>query len=251
MSLFIVFEGGDGSGKSTQAHHLAKAFKKEGIPFILTHEPGDTELGHILREALLDRNRTPMSKKAEALLFAADRAEHVEKIIRPALDRGEVVICDRYIASTVAYQVYGNELSREIVEYMSKWASGDLYPDVTFFLDIPPEIGVARACTVKKTRFEDKDLEFHRRVSLGFHEQIDTYWKKIDAQLSTPVIAEIVREHAFEMYRLKEEAIQVTREVFSNRVNAVAEHMAVLGFSQAEIDRISARAGIIKSERES
>lgn len=249
MSLFVVFEGGEGSGKSTQAHRLATALKERGIPFLLTYEPGDTNLGGELRKMLLDRDREPMSKRTEALLFAADRSEHVDNVIRPALARGEVVICDRYIASNIAYQGYAQGLSEKSIRSLSEWASGNLYPDVTIYLDVPPKIGVQRACTVKKTRFEDKDLEFHQRVAEGFDALIEPSWLTLDAREPIDFLAGHILPHVLEVLRLKKEAQRVMEEVYTRSITTVSDHMQQLGFSQAEIDYIKGQGEIIKGER--
>jgi dTMP kinase len=186
--LFIVLEGGDGSGKTTQAKMLSDALKIHNVDHHLTREPGDTRLGANLRALLLDRGGEPISKKAEALLFAADRAEHVEKVIRPTLNRGVMVICDRYIASTIAYQGYASGLDAPVLRTVSDWASSDLYPDLTFFLDVDPVIGLERAMKVKTTRFEDKDLSYHHAVHRGFLEQRDQTWVTMDGMESAEVV---------------------------------------------------------------
>lgn len=200
--LFLAFEGGEGSGKSTQARMLSDYFTSIAVPNLLTHEPGETQLGDDLRSILLDRDREPISQRAEALLFAADRAEHVEKVISPALDRGEVVICDRYRASSIAYQSYGNGLSEAAITFFSDWASRSLYPDATYFLNISPERGLERARHAKPNRFEDKDLDFHERVRQGFRNQLNDTWVHIDSgRASIDVVHEMVTTHATRLYR--------------------------------------------------
>lgn len=181
--LFVVFEGGEGSGKSTQAKRLAKSLEEDGIPHLLTHEPGGSALGYNLREILLDTDRDPISKKAEALLFAADRAEHVEKVILPALREGRVVVCDRYIASTMAYQAYAGGLPTNTVQDFSNWASGNLCPDVTFLLDIEPVHGLQRAAMRgKKNRIDERSITYHELVRKGFLRQVDDTWVTLDAR---------------------------------------------------------------------
>lgn len=180
---FVVFEGGEGSGKSTQAKKLAKALESEGVPHLLTHEPGGSALGYELRNLLLDSEREPISKKAEALLFMADRAEHVEKVVLPALREGRVVISDRYIASTIAYQAYAGGLPIDIIEAFSNWASGYLYPDITFYLDIDPGIGLQRALLRGKgNRIDVESITYHELVRKGFRQQADDTWVSIDAR---------------------------------------------------------------------
>jgi dTMP kinase len=194
--LFIAFEGGEGSGKTTQAGML-KEYLTLQHSAILTREPGGTIVGATIRKMLLNRDETPFrDPKAEALLFAADRAEHVSQVIKPALDKGVHVVCDRYSASTVAYQSYANGLRREQVENMSDWASGGLRPDITFFLDIPPAVGLKRAAQRSgKTHFEDKDLEYHQKVRKGFLAQRNASWISIDAEDSLDAISRTIIEH--------------------------------------------------------
>lgn len=196
MSIFIVFEGGEGSGKTTQARLLSKAFSAIGVEHILTREPGDT-----LRGILLDRNRAPLSRKTEALLFAADRAEHVASVIRPALEKGKVVICDRYIASSVAYQAYASGLSPDKVRMVSDWATDDLYPDVTYLLDIDPVEGLSRARKVEQNRFEDKSVAYHNRVRRGFYHQEVESWLLLSAKAPIDILHQTILEHSMELYR--------------------------------------------------
>jgi dTMP kinase len=236
--MFIVFEGGEGSGKTTQALKLAEALKEKEIPFILTKEPGGTPLGDELREILLDRLGPPMSAKTQALLLAANRADHVESIVAPALARGEVVICDRYIASSVAYQGHAEGLPRNEIRELSEWATNGLYPDVTFFLDVTPEWGLQRARRVKETRFEDKPLGFHYKVQEGYIAQIDSSWVVIDGLDLIEKIAAHIREHVFKMYELKQEARQVVRSVYENSVKTIVENMRMLGLDEGEIERL-------------
>lgn len=188
QGLFIAFEGGEGSGKTTQTKLLAAALEEREIDYCLTRQPGGTRLGANLRALLLDRGSEPLSSKAEALLFAADRAEHVEKVIQPALTEGKVVICDRYIASTMAYQGYANGLDRKTLRTISNWASSDLDPGVTFFLDLDPVVGLERAMRVLMTRFEDKDVSYHEKVRRGFLAQKNESWVTVDAMESIEVI---------------------------------------------------------------
>jgi dTMP kinase len=193
--LFFVFEGGEGSGKSTQAELLSDALNTFGVPNTLTREPGDSELGKKLREILLSRNDAPFSKKAEAFMFMADRAEHMAKVVKPVLDADGVVICDRFSASTISYQGYGNRLNLGMLEDMSDWAADYFVPDVTYFLNIKPEVGLERAKRVERTRFEDETLEYHRRVQQGFMTQMEQKvapWVHVDASRSIRTVHEIV-----------------------------------------------------------
>ncbi|NYI96460.1 dTMP kinase [Streptomonospora nanhaiensis] len=169
---FIVLEGGEGAGKSTQVGQLSVWLREEGFEVVSTREPGSTKLGMRLRALLLDREHTGMSARAEALLYAADRAEHVSKVILPALRRGAIVISDRYIDSTLAYQGAGRELVREEVERINEWATGELAPDLTVLLDIPPDEGLARLGG-STDRMEAESAEFHARVRKGFRDLAD------------------------------------------------------------------------------
>jgi dTMP kinase len=160
--IFIAFEGGEGSGKSTQAKLLKGWFEEEGHIVTLTREPGGSTLGNNLREILLANETGNISPRAEALLYAADRAHHVYSVIRPALDRGEIVITDRYFDSSIAYQGAGRTLSSNEVARISRWATESLYPTLTIILDQPADIGLQRKKNAD--RLESESREFHNRV---------------------------------------------------------------------------------------
>lgn len=167
--LFITFEGPEGAGKSTQARLLADWLRAKGREVVLTREPGGTELGAVLRELILTR---PMQAETEFLLYSADRAEHAHQVIRPALKRGAVVICDRWLDSSLAYQGYGRGLSLDWLLAVSRGFLGDLRPDLTFLLKIPPRLGLWRAkhrrASAESDRFEAEELTFHQSVLDGF-----------------------------------------------------------------------------------
>ena len=165
--LFIAFEGGEGSGKTTQARLIAIWLREIGYDVVTTHEPGATKVGMRLRALLLDTAHTGMSPHAEALMYAADRAEHVASVIEPALDRGAVVISDRYVDSSLAYQGNGRGLSNSDIAQLNSWATGGRMPDLTILLDMPPEAGLGRRAR-SADRLEAEPLEFHRRVRAGF-----------------------------------------------------------------------------------
>ena len=167
--LFVAFEGGEGTGKSTQAVLLADALRGEGLDVVMTFEPGATPVGRRLREVLLDKANSAMSARTEALLYAADRAQHVSEVIRPALSRGAVVITDRYVDSSLAYQGAGRDLDDHEVRRLSRWATGGLIPDLTVVLDVDPSVGLARA-TGPGDRIETEALQFHERVRSRFLE---------------------------------------------------------------------------------
>jgi dTMP kinase len=173
---FITFEGIEGTGKSTQIDRLAKRLTSAGVEVVCTREPGGTSLGRRLRAALLDPDGKAMDPLAEMLLYAADRAQHIREIIRPAMDRGAVVLSDRYLDATLAYQGYGRQLGTAVVLDIHSHPPLDLRPDRTVLLDLDPERSVSRArrrnvergVAETEGRFEDEDLEFHRRVRDGY-----------------------------------------------------------------------------------
>jgi dTMP kinase len=163
---FIAFEGGEGTGKSTQSKLLAKWLEQEGETVVLSREPGGTELGKDLRKILLGHETGVISPRAEALLYAADRAHHVFSVIRPGLDRGDVVITDRYFDSSAAYQGAGRVLNPSEVARISRWATESLYPTLTILIDVPATIGLARLKS--RDRLEAEPTEFHERVRQEF-----------------------------------------------------------------------------------
>ncbi|MFF6997882.1 dTMP kinase [Streptomyces sp. NPDC008313] len=165
--FFIALEGGDGAGKSTQAEALAEWIRAKGHEVVLTREPGATPVGKRLRSILLDVSSAGLSHRAEALLYAADRAEHVDTVVRPALERGAVVISDRYIDSSVAYQGAGRDLSPTEIARISRWATDGLVPHLTVLLDVSPEAARERF-TEAPDRLESEPAEFHARVRSGF-----------------------------------------------------------------------------------
>ncbi|GAB3712655.1 dTMP kinase [Mariniluteicoccus flavus] len=164
--LFVVFEGGDGAGKSTQVSRLAQWLAAEGREVVVTHEPGDSAVGRRIRELVLDPATGDIDPRAEALLYAADKAQHLFEVVRPALERGAVVVCDRYVDSMVAYQGAGRVLAELDVATVAGWATAHLLPDLTVVLDADPADAVARKAD--KDRLEGAGDEFHGRVREGF-----------------------------------------------------------------------------------
>ena len=160
--MFITFEGGDGSGKSTQIQSVRDWFESRGREVIVTREPGGTELGTEIRR-LVQNGPEDVDARTEALLYAADRAYHVATVIRPALERGAVVLGDRYIDSSLAYQGAARSLGVDEIASLSAWATQGLYPSLTFLLDLPPEVG-ARRRTDAPDRMERESMDFHERV---------------------------------------------------------------------------------------
>ena len=201
MGLLITFEGGEGCGKSTQAKALYQRLRQQNIPVVLTHEPGGTVLGSEIRRALKRKRGCPVSPEAELFLFAASRAQLIAEVVRPALQEGKIVICDRFSYSTSVYQGYGRGLSLPTVEMVNSLATQNLEPDVIILLDLPPEQGLARKRNLKD-RFELEDLSFHRRVREGYLKMAATdpdRWLVIDASLAKNKIAKIIWERVSQL----------------------------------------------------
>lgn len=185
MSLFITFEGPDGSGKTTQIKLLAENLTAQGHAVLSLREPGGTAIGDQIREIVHALRNKEMSPRAECLLYAAARAQLIDQVLKPYLDQGGIVVCDRYADSTMAYQAYGRGLNRSAVRQIISFATLDLKPDVTFYIDIDVAEGIARR---KKSgddynRMDDQALEFHRRVRAGYLEMIEAEparWVKIN-----------------------------------------------------------------------
>jgi dTMP kinase len=194
LGLFITFEGGEGCGKSTQSKLLLKKLQQKNIPVVLTHEPGGTALGNELRKTLKQQRNYPVSPQAELFLLAASRAQLVAEVIRPALEEGKVVLCDRFTHSTMVYQGYGRGLDFTAIKMVNNMATRNLNPDLIILLDISPEKGLARKQSLKD-RFELEDLSFHRRVREGYLKMAAAEpdrWLVIDASLSRARVAEII-----------------------------------------------------------
>jgi len=194
LGLFITFEGGEGCGKSTQSRLLLKKLEQQNIPVVLTHEPGGTALGNELRKTLKRKRDSFISPQAELFLVAASRAQLVAEVIRPALQEGKVVICDRFTHSTMVYQGYGRGLDFTAIKMVNNMATRNLNPDLIILLDISPEQGLARKRSLKD-RFELEDLSFHRRVREGYVNMAAAEpdrWLVIDASLPKGKIAEII-----------------------------------------------------------
>lgn len=165
---FVVFEGGDGVGKSTQTRLLASWAQSRGVTVRRTFEPGDTAVGRDLRRIVLDPATGELDARAEALLYAADKAQHVHEVVRPALAADELVICDRYVDSLIAYQGAGRVLDHAEVAALADWATGGLVPDLTVLLDLDPESGVG--AIAEPDRLEGAGADFHRRARTLFLE---------------------------------------------------------------------------------
>lgn len=167
--VLITFEGIDGCGKTTQAGRLVRLLTERGLPALHTREPGGTRLGQEIRRLFLHADGGEIPPTAEALLMAADRADHVARVVRPALQRGEVVVCERFADSTEAYQGYGGDVPLDVVQRLNAIATGGLEPDVTFLLDIDPECA-SRRRDAPADRMEGKGLAFQARVREGYLE---------------------------------------------------------------------------------
>ena len=196
--LFVVFEGGDGVGKSTQVVELVTRLQNRRIEPVLTRQPGGTPIGAKLRKLLLDPGHPELTARTEALVYAADKAQHVEEVILPALARGDVVVCDRYVDSMIAYQGAGRVLDLTEVEQVARWATGGLRPDLTVLLDIDPAEAVANIR--QQDRLEAAGLEFHRRAREHFLQlagEDPERYLVLGARESRESIAEKVAEKVF------------------------------------------------------
>ncbi len=194
--LFIAFEGADGCGKSTQIRFLAEHLESAGLSVLCTREPGGSPVAEKIRTVLLDQENAGMGAMTEALLYAAARAEHVRQVVKPALEAGKVVLCDRFVDSSIAYQGYGRALGAKTVWNINEAAVDGILPDVTVFMNVPPEQAFARMNENKQyDRLENESMQFHRRVYEGYMELS----KKpgvivIDAQGTKYDTREVIRE---------------------------------------------------------
>lgn len=192
--LFLCLEGGEGAGKSTQAALLLEWLEGLGHAVLLTREPGGTEVGQVLRRIVLDNDTGELSPRTEALIYAADKAEHVDRVVLPALADGAVVLTDRYVDSTLAYQGAGREIGVAELEAVARWATSDLRPHLTIVLDVDPAIGLSRF--EGADRIEAEPLEFHQRVRQHFLDlaSVDpTHYLVIDASRTADDIQHDIR----------------------------------------------------------
>ncbi len=205
MLRFITFEGGDGVGKTTQIQALEKYFIQANHSCLVTKEPGGTPLGAVIRKALLGPADHDIAPSTELFLYLADRAQHVEEVIMPAIKAGRIVLCDRFTDSTLAYQGYGRGIDLDWLRRLNKMASGTTIPDLTFLLDCPVELGLARTAhrqaqlagvSPRPDRFEREQIEFHERVRAGFLELAEnepSRFRIIDGRKSADEIAAVIR----------------------------------------------------------
>lgn len=193
--VFVCLEGGEGSGKSTQCRLLRDHLQARGHEVVLTFEPGDTEVGQQLRRIVLSPETGSLSDRTEVLLYAADKSEHVDTVVLPALARGAVVVTDRYVDSSLAYQGAGRTLPLDEVEHVARWATGDLRPHLTVVLDLEPEAGLGRF--EGRDRMEGESLEFHQRVRRAFLDMAAAdpdHYLVLDARLPVDEVAARIRE---------------------------------------------------------
>ncbi|MBW1674588.1 MAG: dTMP kinase [Deltaproteobacteria bacterium] len=200
--MFITFEGIDGCGKSIQISKFGATLKEQGIPLVITSEPGGTKIGQAIREILLNVDNTEIAYLTELFLIQADRAQHVREVIKPALDAGKWIICDRYYDATTVYQGIVMGQHEKLIEQLNHEASLGCEPDITFLLDCPAEVGLKRTEQREKTdkkrdRFERKSLDFHVKIRYGYlalaHEHKERF-KIIDSTLPEDHVARKIRE---------------------------------------------------------
>lgn len=214
MGAFLVLEGPEGGGKTSQARVLAAGLSKAGYPTVLTREPGGTELGDAIREVVLPASSISISPRSEALLYSASRAQLVEEVVRPALAQGQVVVSDRFGYSTVAYQGYGRQLGADLVAEVVGFATGDLQPDLCILLDLEPREGIQRKYgaflaggSEEWNRFEQEELEFHQRVReayLGMALADPDRWLVLDASLPFEALQDRIMTEALALLARKQ-----------------------------------------------
>lgn len=195
MGKFIVFEGVEGCGKSYQSKVVHRKLLAGGFASLWTYEPGGTPLGNKVRIILKQKHQYNITPETELFLFSACRAQLVQNVIQPALKKGHVVVCDRFFASTVAYQGYGRGLDLDMIDSENRMSTGGLMPDLTILLDLPAEDGLKRKKSSENDRFEAEDIEFHRKVRSGYLKQAEQNldrWMVIDARLPRKEISELV-----------------------------------------------------------
>jgi len=202
VTMFITFEGIEGSGKTTQVQRVADYLKDYGHHSVVTREPGGTKIGVKIREILLDRNHSTLDATAELMLYMADRAQHVKEVIEPALAEGKSVLCDRFLDATVAYQGYGRGLDILLIHAFHSIALGGILPDLTFLFDLPAEKGLARAWAriikdsgvCDESRFEEEALSFHEKVRKGYLEMAKAQPARIRIIDATSTEDEVFRQ---------------------------------------------------------
>jgi dTMP kinase len=220
--VFIAVEGGEGAGKTTQARLLAIWLRDQGFDVVTTREPGATKIGMRLRALLLDKETTGLSPRAEALLYAADRAQHVAEVIAPALRRGAIVITDRYIDSSLAYQGDGRDLKVSEIADVNRWATGGLTPDLTIILDVPAHVGLGRFAS-PADRMESEPLDFHERVRRGFRALADADPDRYLVIDGTRPQEEISREIHDRVRAILPDPVPATAEAVTHTMPAITD----------------------------
>ncbi len=206
MSLFITFEGGEGSGKSTQARALYQRLKRLAFPVLLTHEPGATQVGNRIARILKWAQGVHITPVAELMLFNASRAQLVSEVIKPALESGKIVVCDRFADSTTAYQGYGRGLDLQMVRAINAAGTSGLKPDLTILLDQPAEAGLARKKYKNPDRFEQEESVFHQRVCEGYLKLAAAEperWFVVNSQQTKAKIAQIIWQRVSQLLSRK------------------------------------------------
>ncbi len=197
MSLFVTFEGPEGSGKTTQARSLASYLESRGLPVVCTREPGGTPISEQIRQIILSKENQAIRDETEVLLFSAARAQIVAELIRPALAEGKIVLSDRYADSTIAYQGYGLGLDRQALRAVTHLATGGLVPDFTFYVDVPVQVGLARKRGGEVNRLDQKPVIYHERVRAGYLEMANAEperWIVIDGTQPGDAVQKEIRE---------------------------------------------------------
>lgn len=198
ICMFITLEGPDGSGKTSQMQPLADHLRARGYTVFTTREPGGTEIGDQVREILMNMRNKGMNPRTETLLFCSARAQLVAEVIRPRLEKGEIVISDRYADSTLAYQGYGHQHDLQQIQTLLDFATGGLKPDLTLLLDVDVEIGLQRRATDGQwNRLDAYNLEFHRRVRQGYHQLVQANlrrWVVVDASQPADQVQATIRQ---------------------------------------------------------
>ncbi|WP_405693672.1 dTMP kinase [Streptomyces sp. NBC_01185] len=240
--FFLALEGGDGAGKSTQVEALAEWIRAKGHEVVVTREPGATPVGKRLRSILLDVSSAGLSNRAEALLYAADRAEHVDSVVRPALERGAIVISDRYIDSSVAYQGAGRDLAPTEIARISRWATSGLVPHLTVLLDVDPETARERF-TEAPDRLESEPAEFHTRVRSGFLTLAaadPARYLVVDAGQEPEAITTVVRHRLDRVLPLSEAEIKAREEARKAAEEEIRRQAEEEAARKAEEERLEA-----------
>ncbi|TYA12444.1 dTMP kinase [Paenibacillus faecis] len=197
--LFITLEGGEGSGKTSVIHELGKALEEREIPYLVTREPGGIRIAEQIREVILNPAHTEMDSRTEALLYAAARRQHLAEKVEPALAQGITVLCDRFVDSSLAYQGYARGLGIDEVLSINLFATAGRFPDITFYMDIEPEVGIARIAAAQGREVNRLDLEgmdFHHKVREGYEILAAMYpdrIRKVDASVSLEEVATEIR----------------------------------------------------------